>query len=214
MDELKHDEDRKRRTVTVESRPGETLTQTQSRFGIAPEMRAAELLVGLNQGQNLNADVTGYVAELERQASAIKSGDLSRLEEMMTAQAHSLNGLFYSLTNSARVNSHAGYLDAADKYYKLALKAQAQCRCTAEAIATIKNPPILYAKQANIAHGPQQVNNGFPPAHAEQTEIRPTKLLEADDAQRLDTRAPGTTGAANQEVETVGALDRTAHTQR
>ena len=31
--------------------------------------------------------------------------------------------------------------------------------------ATIKNPPAVFARQANIAHGPQQVNNnGMMPA--------------------------------------------------
>ena len=51
------------------------------------------------------------------------------------------------------------YLDATDRYMRLALKAQAQCRATVETLAEIKNPPTLFARQANIAHGPQQVNN-------------------------------------------------------
>jgi hypothetical protein len=49
-------------------------------------------------------------------------------------------------------------------------KAQNQCRMTLETLSTIKNPPVVYAKQANIAHGPQQVNNGTAPAsHANET---------------------------------------------
>jgi hypothetical protein len=31
-------------------------------------------------------------------------------------------------------------------------------------LATIKNPPVVFARQANIAQGPQQVNNGMMPA--------------------------------------------------
>src|SRR5690606_26950893 len=46
------------------------------------------------------------------------------------------------------------------RYMRLALKAQSQCRTTLETLAAIKNPPVVFAKQANIAHGPQQVNNG------------------------------------------------------
>jgi hypothetical protein len=39
-------------------------------------------------------------------------------------------------------------------------KPQAQCRATIEALAEIKNPrPVAFVKQANIAQGPQQVNN-------------------------------------------------------
>ena len=51
------------------------------------------------------------------------------------------------------------YFDAGERYLKLAFKAQNQCRMTLETLTTIKNPPVVYAKQANIAHGPQQVNN-------------------------------------------------------
>jgi hypothetical protein len=49
---------------------------------------------------------------------------------------------------------------AAESYFKMALKAQNQCRMTLETLSNIKNPPVVYAKQANIANGPQQVNNG------------------------------------------------------
>jgi hypothetical protein len=41
---------------------------------------------------------------------------------------------------------------------RMALKAQSQCRQTLETLATIKNPPVVFARQANIAQGPQQVN--------------------------------------------------------
>lgn len=40
------------------------------------------------------------------------------------------------------------------------LKAQSQCRATLETLAAIKVGPAIFARQANIAHGPQQVNNG------------------------------------------------------
>src|SRR5262249_46188418 len=45
------------------------------------------------------------------------------------------------------------------------LKAQAQCRAALETLVDMKNPaPFAYVRQANIAHGPQQVNNAPPPA--------------------------------------------------
>jgi hypothetical protein len=43
---------------------------------------------------------------------------------------------------------------------RLALKAQSQSRATVETLAAIKNPPVVYARQANFAAGHQQVNNG------------------------------------------------------
>jgi hypothetical protein len=44
---------------------------------------------------------------------------------------------------------------------RLALKAQSQCRATIETLAEIKNPqPVAFVQQADVAHGPQQINNG------------------------------------------------------
>jgi hypothetical protein len=43
---------------------------------------------------------------------------------------------------------------------RLALKAQSQCRATLETAAAMKNSqPVAFVRQANVAHGPQQVNN-------------------------------------------------------
>jgi len=43
----------------------------------------------------------------------------------------------------------------------MALKAQNQCRMTLKTLATIKNPHVEFARQANINNaGQQQVNNG------------------------------------------------------
>jgi hypothetical protein len=43
----------------------------------------------------------------------------------------------------------------------MALKAQNQCRMSLETLATIKKPPVVFARQANINNGgQQQVNNG------------------------------------------------------
>jgi hypothetical protein len=74
---------------------------------------------------------------------------------------------------------------------RLGLKAQSQCRATLETLAQIKNPPVVIARQANIAQGPQQVNNEMMPsgracAGAGENEKPQNKLLEAQNAERLD----------------------------
>jgi hypothetical protein len=75
---------------------------------------------------------------------------------------------------------------------RLALKAQSQCRATLETLSVVKNPPsVAFVRQANIANGPQQVNNGPPSAadasRARETEIQPNKLLERRQNELLDT---------------------------
>ena len=74
----------------------------------------------------------------------------------------------------------------------------------------MKNPSsVAFLKQANIANGPQQVNNEVPPSRAREIESQQTKLLEAEHGQRLDTGAASTASGADQELATVGAIDGT-----
>jgi hypothetical protein len=79
-------------------------------------------------------------------------------------------------------------LDATDKYMRLALKAQSQCRAALETLARIKNP-IPCIKQTNIANGPQQASNGQSaaagPSQTGVFQTTPNKLLEANHGQRL-----------------------------
>ena len=68
-------------------------------------------------------------------------------------------------------------LDIAERLMRLGLKAQSQARATLETLAQIKNPPVVYARQANVASGPQQNNFGVP--SRVQTEINQSQLSES-----------------------------------
>jgi hypothetical protein len=68
-----------------------------------------------------------------------------------------------------------------------------------------------YVKQANIAHGHQQVNNA-PSTTNEDPRARENpnlqnKLLEEKDGERLDTGTTGTAGQADPAMATVGEVD-------
>ena len=91
---------------------------------------------------------------------------------MLVAQAHTLDAVFHETLRRSSNHMTAGYLETAERYIKLGLKAQAQCRATLETLAKIKTPPTLFAQQANIAHGPQQVNNT---ASREGQDVQPTR---------------------------------------
>jgi hypothetical protein len=88
----------------------------------------------------------------------------------------------------------------------MALKAQNQCRMTLETLAAMKHPPVVFARQANIASGPQQVNNGVTAPRAAELKKRPNELLEADDAERLDGGTAGAPGGGNRPLATVGEV--------
>jgi hypothetical protein len=102
------------------------------------------------------------VSVLNAKVAAVHRGDLREAEAILTAQALALNAIFTEMAVYAGLNMKHS-LDVGDRCLRLALKAQGQCRATFETLAAIKNPAAaVFARQANIAHGPQQVNNGVP----------------------------------------------------
>ena len=165
-----------------------------------------------------DVSLTELVASLRDQGEAVNRGDLASLERMLNGQAVALNAMFAELARRGALNM-GEHLDAMDRYFRLALKAQSQARATVETLAAIKNPPVVFARQMNVANGPQQVNNGPAPhstpanAHPGETASKPTELLEdsTDGRTQLDTRATPATGRTNQDLAAVGAVHRPAH---
>jgi hypothetical protein len=101
----------------------------------------------------------------------IHDGDMTVLEGMLAAQAVTLDNMFCTLGRRGNANL-AQYPNAAEKYIKLALKAQSQCRSTIEALAIIKNPqPYIQNNRAQY----QQVNNAVPP-HTREKPNMPNEL--------------------------------------
>ena len=132
---------------------------------------------------------------------------------MLVAQAHSLEAIFHELARRAALNM-GEYINAAETYMRLALKAQSQCRATIETLALMKNPqPVTFVRQANVAHGPQQVNNVPQPAadgasRARESENPPNKLLEQQHVERLEPGTVQTAVGADPAMATVAAVNR------
>ena len=158
-------------------------------------------------------EVPDLVTEMTIAGDEVVGGDMGRVERMLTNQAMTLDAIFNDMAQrSGRQESYKGI----EVLMRLALKAQAQARSTAEALALLKNP-MPYIRQANMTTGPQQVNNTYAgtsehsaraQAGAVNFQSEPNKLLEADHDQQLDIGAQATTGRANQALEAVGAVHR------
>lgn len=189
----------------------ESADKAIARSALAPSTQAA---ITLEAWRTVNAelDPNELRAELQAQAKVASSNDLSRLEAMLTIQAHTLDAMFNSLARQAHRN-RADYLDAADRFMRLALKAQSQCRATIQSLAEIKNPkPIAFVQQANIAAGPQQVNNG--PSRAENL-ISANELVESGrHGDRLEQGTAGKGFAGNSSLAALGQGDGTEVTRR
>ena len=154
-------------------------------------------------------DIGAVMSALSAETKEVWAGDLRRAEAMLFGQAHALQAIFMNLARRARAQE---YMKNMDTYMRMALKAQNQCRMTLESLAAIKNPPVVFARQANIAHGPQQVNNGVPSdaSRAAERSTLQTELLEVSDGQWLDTRTAGAASGADPHLEAVAPVHRAA----
>jgi hypothetical protein len=157
--------DRERETLVVERLESETSARAVARKILRPSVTAALALHTVSSHRG-HTSVSDLIEELSKQCGGAIKGDLGRGEAMLMAQAHTLDALFSRLITRAAKNE-GQYLDAAEKYYRLALRAQNQCRATIETLALVKNPPNLsFVKQANIGQA-VQVNNGTAPTAPE-----------------------------------------------
>ncbi len=148
--------------------------ETRARNALRPAINTAVTLSNLRNLPTDSDEALALVNALSEQANSVNAGDLSRGEAMLTTQAHTLDALFSRLVQMALKADHIQHMES---YMKLAIKAQNQTRTTWEAISRMKHPPqVNYVGQANIAHGPQQVNNGY---QHQDSEIAHNELLSA-----------------------------------
>lgn len=179
--------------------------QALARACLVPENLSAAVITSSNMLGK--APITEIARELKRQTAAINSGDMTRAENMLVAQAHTLDVLFGQLASRALVAKH---MDGLQSYMRLALKAQNQSRATLQTLAELKVPKqVAFVQQANIGNQ-VQVNNGTEPARTRKSRKPQNELLEVEHGERLDTRATGMAGGADPAMATVGKKHRAA----
>ncbi len=148
-----------------------------------PEQRSAEIIArmvlspangaafitdryrGIGQrGDNKGLTPLSLITLVELMAARVGTGDLADLEDLLVAQAVSLNALYVNLT----IQASEAKADRQRDLLVLAMKVQSNCRATIAAIGDLKFPKAAatFVRQANISAGPQQVNNtlGVPAA--------------------------------------------------
>ena len=214
----------KSEATTKATEPYVVTTADRSRMAVTPSLNGA-VVVQAYQGNIMGTDIdlNVLINQLRETFTEVKDGDMHKLEAMLISQATALQTIFTSLAQRANLQE---YQKNFESFLGLALKAQAQSRATIIALVDLKYPKqATFVKQANIANGPQQVNNsgmqnsgtqagtqqstqnsnqGNKHAHAEKTETEQNKLLEADHGNYLDTRAQSAAGRVNPHMATVG----------
>ena len=200
-------------TLQIEEKPGVSKERQLADLALDPLFGAAVIASSFGKPVAGETDFTALYVALHDRAKAIRGNKLGSAEDMLTAQAAALNAMFLEMARRSGANM-GEYMQAAETYMRLALKAQAQCRATLETLANIKNPPVVYARQANIANGPQQVNNGVSASRASNQASPPNELLETGHGKRLDPRTTGAAISGDPALEAVGAIDGAADARR
>lgn len=141
-------------TLPADSVSGQTEEEKLAKLGLSSEFKAAvtaHAYAPLIGDQDL-ATVFQQIGEVSTRS--VKEGSKD-LEFMLTSQAIALDSIFnrLAITAQANIGKHPKVVDT---YLRLALKAQSQCRATAEALAALKSPR-QYISQTNVA-GAMQIN--------------------------------------------------------
>jgi hypothetical protein len=198
-----------RKTVPIYYEKGDSEEAVAGKYAAlatSPELAAYRVISGAERvsGIGEHLDVPALLEQLREQAADINRGDLAQTEAMLMNQATALQSLFARLAERAMSCDHIPGFEA---NMRMALRAQNQGRATLETLATIKNPPIVYAKQANISAGHQQVNNGLP-SRTRENEIEQNKLSEVSHELLQDTRASGGECGTLPKASTLETFDR------
>jgi hypothetical protein len=207
------------KVVPVEQAPGDSQIQAIAKAAVKPSLNAA-LALDAYQDTLLGRDieVSELIEALRVNMREVNDGNMTTVEAMLVGQATALQTIFASLARRAQMQTG---LKQYETFLNLALKAQSQSRTTIQALAELKFPRhSTFVRQANIANGPQQVNNGpigqEGVAPAGPTTIAPTELLKesTNEVIGLVPGAPKTAGGADSRLEPVEAFDRPENRRR
>ncbi len=187
---------------------GKSKERMLAEVGLSPHTLNAMTTRHFNKYQMGVTDLTETIGVLKEKQAKVNAGDMGGLEATLTAQTVTLDAIFNELARRAALNM-GEYINATESFMRLALKAQAQCARTIEVLAAMKNPPIVYAKQMNVANGNQQVNNGssptntHAPAHTGEIINQPNELLSENKYEAMDTSGTATTIGTDKAMATV-----------
>ena len=194
------------------------LPDDKEKSDIFLDVRMTNSIAGLPYIVGNQYTTEGAILQHQMEVSRkVRDGNLDDLEDMLTSQALLLNNVFGDMMKRSAENCE-NYFKASTIFMNMGLKAQAQCRCTVEAINEIKNPKsVTITRQANVA-GQQVVNNGVmntgSVTGAENNQNESNELLAEVQHETVDTGATASTKGADTEAKTVVEVNRSKNSKR
>jgi hypothetical protein len=197
----------KQRPLKLIQKPNQSKDEAIAEKLLQPSsLSAAVIDVYKTNVQGDSVDFPLAVQILEQEVEKLKSGDLTKVEEMLLSQAVALEMMFVSMARRAKAQEQ---LLQYETHMRFALKAQNQSRATLQALVQLKQPSqTTFVKQTNIAQGHQQVNN------LAGKNITPQNELLRDSYAELDAETTTTPTGADTTLETMGKINRSKNTRR
>ena len=145
--------------LRIGQRAGESVELTLARTLFDPVFRHASLASSFAQpvfGNDHVSSLNDSAAVLGEGLDNAAAGDLSVASRILAAQAVSLDAIFTDLGRRAGANI-GQHIAAMERYMRLALKAQAACRTTLEALARLHQPREQTVRHVHVNEGGQAV---------------------------------------------------------
>ena len=147
-------------TLNVQQGKDESGGMALARVFLAPDVRhaltASAFVAPLTDKLAEKPGINDYADRIKATGAKAEAGDLTFASRMLAAQATTLDTMFSELARRTAVNM-GEYINAADRYARLALKAQSNCRATLESLAKLHQPREQTVKHVHVNEGGQAV---------------------------------------------------------
>jgi hypothetical protein len=145
-------------SLTIEQTTQETGAQAMARKLLQPTLKnaaAASAFTSKMMGSDLELPGLGdYADHVQAVTHEAAGGGLAMVSKILAAQAVTLDSMFAELARRAAMNM-GEYINAAERYGRLALKAQSNCRTTLEALAKLHQPREQTVRHVHVTEGGQ-----------------------------------------------------------
>lgn len=147
-------------SLQIEQTPNETGAQAMARHFLQPSLKNAGAASGFMAKMFGDGDqrpgLHDYATYVQKVAKAAEAGDIAMVSQVLAAQALTLDAMFAELARRTAMNA-GDYINAAERYGRLALKAQSNCRATLEALVRLHQPREQTVRHVHVSEGGQAV---------------------------------------------------------
>jgi hypothetical protein len=149
-----------RTTLTLETRGDETESAAMARIMLGPDVRHG--FIASTYGNQMLGDkverpgIMDCAEQVRARAELAVKGDMTMASQILAAQAMTLDTMFTALAERAFQNL-GHYPQTAERYGRLALKAQANARATLEVLVKLHQPREQTVRHVHVGQGGQAV---------------------------------------------------------